>query len=417
MGQKKPPLSFLRFLAGVIPVFVLALVLFCLFMEPGAEELALMLGLMGATALVSVLSAYAAYRLGWISRYPRIHWALMSGYALSGLLVFLNIWVIARLMFASGHDLRLATILLIFATGIAMSLGYLLSEAITDRIVALGQAARQIAQGRLSTRVVVSGQDEMAGLARTFNDMAAQLEAMEARQQELEGLRRDLIAWIGHDLRTPLTSIRAIIEALADGMVDDEETVKRYLRTAHRDVCSLSHLIDDLFDIAEMDAGGLRLEVQPNSLVDLISDTIESFTELATRHGVVLEGQVESGVDPVPMDAQRVGRVLNNLVGNALRFTPRGGLVSVRARRLDGVVVLAVTDTGEGIRQEDLPHIFDRFYRGEKSRNRATGGSGLGLAIAKGFVEAHGGDISVESDTSGTRFVVRLPDHSPHKTE
>ena len=415
MGKKKP-LGFLRFLAGVIPVLVLALVLFCLLMKPKANEVALMLGLMGATALVSVLAAYAAYRLGWINRYPRIHWALMSGYALSGLLVFLNIWVIARLMFASNHDLMLATILLIFATGIAMSLGYLLSEALTDRIVVLNLAARQIAQGKLETRVTVTGQDEMAGLARTFNDMAAQLEAMEARQRELEGLRRDLIAWIGHDLRTPLTSIRAIVEALADGMVDDEETVKRYLRTAHRDVCSLSHLIDDLFDIAEMDAGGLRLEIRPNSMTDLISDTIESFTELANRQGVTLGGHVEPDIDPVPMDAQRVGRVLFNLVANALRHTPRGGSVTLSARRQEKAVVLEVADTGEGIRQEDLPYIFERFYRGEKSRNRATGGSGLGLAIAKGFVEAHGGDIGVESDTAGTRFYFSLPNRYSKET-
>jgi signal transduction histidine kinase len=404
------PLSFLRFLAGVIPALVLALVLFCVFMRPEANEIALMVGLMGATALVSVLAAYAAYRVGWISRYPSIHWALMSGYALSGLLVFLNIWVIARLMFASRHDLILATILLIFATGIAMSLGYLLSAAITDRIVVLNQAARQIAQGWLDTRVPVTGNDEMAGLSRAFNDMAAQLEAMEDRQREMEGLRRDLIAWIGHDLRTPLTSIRAIIEALADGMVDDKETVERYLRTAHRDVCSLSHLIDDLFDIAEMDAGGLRLEIGLNCLADLISDTIESFTEIAIRSGVKLEGRVSPGVDPVRMDAQRVGRVLSNLVANALRYTPRGSSVTVNAHREGSGILVEVVDTGEGIKAEDLPFVFERFYRGEKSRNRATGGSGLGLAIARGLVEAHGGEIGVNSDDSGTRFYFTLPD-------
>jgi len=134
---------------------------------------------------------------------------------------------------------------------------------------------------------------------------------------------------------------------------------------------------------------------------------------LASRQGVTLKGHVEPDVDPVPMDAQRVGRVLFNLVANALRHTPRGGSVTLTAHRQDGTVVLEVTDTGEGIRQEDLPHIFERFYRGEKSRNRATGGSGLGLAIARGFIEAHGGNIGVESDRSGTRFYFSLPGRHP----
>ncbi len=410
--DKKKPLTFLRFLGGVLPVLVLGLVLFCLLMKPEANEIALMLGLMSVTALISVLASYAAYRLGWISRYPSIRWALMTGYGLSGLLVFLNVWITARLMFASRHDLMLATVLLIFATGIAMSLGYLLSETITERIVALGRAARQIARGQLDTRVSISGQDEMAGLSQAFNEMAAQLEAMEQKQRDMEALRRDLIAWVGHDLRTPLTSIRAIIEALADGLVDDPETAERYLRTAHRDVCSLSHLIDDLFDIAEMDAGGLKLNLEPNSLSDLISDTIESFRELAERQGIKLEGSVAQDVDPVTMDAQRIGRVLSNLVANALRHTPRGGQVTIQAGRNPDGVWVEVVDSGEGIKAEDLPHVFERFYRGEKSRNRATGGSGLGLAIAKGFVEGHGGQIGVQSldgGNEGSRFFFTLP--------
>jgi signal transduction histidine kinase len=145
-------------------------------------------------------------------------------------------------------------------------------------------------------------------------------------------------------------------------------------------------------------------------LTDLVSDTLESFAELAARQNVKLSGSVEPNVDPVDMDTRRIGRVLNNLVGNAIRHTPAYGEIKVKARRTDSGVEVTVIDTGEGIRAEDLPHIFDGFYRGEKSRNRATGGAGLGLAISRGIVQAHGGDIYVESETGqGSRFTFRIP--------
>ena len=186
--------------------------------------------------------------------------------------------------------------------------------------------------------------------------------------------------------------------------------VKRYLHTAQHDVRSLSSLIDDLFQMAQLDAGGFPLNRAQASLNDLISDTLESFSELAYRESVTLDGRVEPDVDPIFMDTQAIGRVLNNLVGNALRHTPAGGGIKVHAQRASGGVEVSVTDTGEGIREEDIPHVFERFYRGEKSRSRATGGAGLGLAIARGIVRAHGGDIQVQSEAGkGTSFVFRIP--------
>ena len=233
------------------------------------------------------------------------------------------------------------------------------------------------------------------------------------RKNEFAGIlapRRDLIAWVSHDLQTPLTSMRAILEALSDGVVEDPETVKRYLNTAQRDVRSLSALIDDLFQMAQLDAGGFPLHRDEASLGDLVSDTLESFTELAKQSAITLEGNVESDVDPVNMDTQAIGRVLNNLIGNALRHTVNRGRVSVWVRRSTQGVEVTVSDTGEGIRAEDIPYVFDRFYRGEKSRNRSLGGAGLGLAIARGIVQAHGGDIQVESNLGkGTQFTFYIP--------
>jgi signal transduction histidine kinase len=399
-----------RFIAGILLIVALSLGIFYLLMTPPLNDLRLMAMFLGITALVSAIVGYGAYKLGWLNLSPTLRWSLLGGYALSSLLTFFNVWFSAQMMFASQHDLLLAIVLLIFASGMAMVLGYFLSSTITNRIYMLKEAAEKLAEGNLQTRVPANGRDEVTALAHTFNQMAEQLEAAEKKQRELERLRADLIAWVGHDLQTPLASMRVILEALEDGVVDDPQTVKRYLSTAQRDVRSLSVLIDDLFQMAQLDTGGIPLDRAASSLSDLISDTLESFSELASRQGVILEGSVDPDVDPVMMDTQRIGRVLNNLIGNALRHTPAGGRVEVHAWRKNSGVEVSISDSGEGIRAEDLPHIFESFYRGEKSRSRATGGAGLGLAISRGIVQAHGGEIKVHSEAGrGSQFIFTLP--------
>lgn len=399
-----------RFIVGILLIFIVSLAIFNMMMAPPMYELGLMALFLGVTALVSALAGYAAYRFGWLTLSPALRWSLLGVYALSSLLTFFNVWFSAQMMFASQHDLLLAIVLLVFAGGMAMALGYFLSSTITDRVHQLKDAAEKLAEGDLKTRVAVRGRDEVAMLAQTFNQMAHQLEEADAKQRELEKMRAELIAWVGHDLQTPLASIRAILEALEDGVVDDPETVKRYLNTAQRDVRSLSALIDDLFQMAQLNAGGFQLERAKSSLTDLVSDTLESFAELASRQNIKLSGSVEPNIDPVVMDTRRIGRVLNNLIGNALRHTSAHGEVKVEVRRTSLGAVVSVTDTGEGIRAEDIPHIFDGFYRGEKSRSRATGGAGLGLAISRGIVQAHGGEIDVESEIGrGSCFTFYIP--------
>ncbi len=400
----------LRFFAGVLIVLLAALALFYLVLRPPASDLRAMALFLSITATLSLLVGYAAYRGGWLARLPRLAWALLGIYALSSVLTFLNVWITARLMFASEHDLLLATVLLVFAGGIAMALGYFLSADLSDRIRALNLAARQVAAGRLEVRVPVAGRDEVAECARTFNEMATQLAGAARQQRELDVLRRDLIAWVGHDLRTPLASVRAIIEALADDVVDDPAERQRYLRTAQRNIQALSTLIDDLFELAQLDAGGLTLEKCPASIADLISDTLESFSAIANEQGVILQGSAGAGVDPLMMDSSKIGRVLANLLGNALQHAPAAGTVQVHAWAEPGEVRVSVRDTGPGIRPEDLPHVFERFYRGEKSRSRSSGGSGLGLAIAEGLVRAHGGQIwAVSTPGAGATFTFSLP--------
>jgi signal transduction histidine kinase len=408
--MKTIPHRFLRYALGVLVILLTSLAFFTWLLHPPLGDLRLMAQYLSLTAMISILVGYISYRLGWMERSPSLHLTLMGVYALASLLAFINVWVTAKLMFASPHDLRLATVLLVFAGGIAMVFGFFISSAITDRLKAIQRVAEQVQQGNLEQRVPVRGNDELAALGVTFNQTTARLQEAAQKQRDLEILRRDLIAWAGHDLHTPLASIRAIVEALADGVVDDPATSQRYLRTAQRDVQNLSLLIDDLFQMAQLDAGGLSLNCELGSLSDLISDTLESFSELASRQQVTLSGEVTPGVDPVFMDVPRIGRVLNNLIGNALRHTPPGGTVTVRAARLPQGLRVEVSDTGEGISETDLPHVFERFYRGEKSRSRATGGAGLGLAISRGIVGAHGGHIGVTSATGqGTSFYFTLP--------
>ena len=399
-----------RFVISILLIVAISLGVFIAIMLPPMSELGLMALYLSITALVSALVGYIAYRFGWINYSPALRLTLLGGYALASILTFFNVWFSAQLMFASSHDLLLSIVLLIFASGMAMVLGYFLSSTITERIQLLKSAAEKLAKGDLETRVPVQGTDEVAVLANSFNQMAEKLQDMDQQQRDLDNMRRDLIAWVSHDLQTPLTSMRAILEAVSDGIVDDPETVKRYLHTAQRDVNNLSALIDDLFQMAQLDAGGFPLNKDKSSLSDLVSDTLESFTELAKQQDIILEGNVDPDVDPVTMDTQAVGRVLNNLIGNALRHSSRGR-VSVWVRRSELGVEATVSDTGEGIREEDLQHIFEKFYRGDASRSRKRGaGAGLGLAIARGIVQAHGGEIKVESQIGkGTQFTFFIP--------
>jgi signal transduction histidine kinase len=399
------------FIAGFLAALGVGLVATLLLMRPGSGELQAIFTPLSLTAGVSLSAGYLLYRLGRF-RSARLHWTLLAGYGFTTLVTLAHVWIMARLMFLSEHDFALVTVLLLFAAVIATTFGYFASTAIAVAVADLIHSARALAGGNLASRVPVTGRDELAALAETFNDMAGRLEAAARQQKELETLRRDLIAWTSHDLRTPLTSIRAMVEALTDGVVTDPATADRYLRTIRADVQRLNGLIDDLFELAQLDAGGPRLETALHSLSDLISDTVESFQPLAQAREVRLSGEVEAGVDPVQMNSAKIGRVMANLLSNALRHTPAGGAVMVTAYRAKGAVVVEVRDSGPGLAPQDLGRVFERFYRGDAARARveASSGAGLGLAIAKGIVEAHGGAIRAENAPGGgARFVFTLP--------
>ena len=215
--------SILRYLLGVLIILAISLGVFTLLMSPPLAEIRLMALFLFITALVSSAVGYAAYRFGWLTLSPTIRWTLLIGYALSAALTFFNVWFSAQLMFASKHDLLLAIVLLVFASGMAMVLGFFISSALTDRIHQVKGAADSLAEGNLETRVTVNGKDEVAALGKAFNEMATRLQDADQKQRELEQARKDLIAWASHDLQTPLASIRAILEALADGVVEEPD--------------------------------------------------------------------------------------------------------------------------------------------------------------------------------------------------
>jgi signal transduction histidine kinase len=261
--------------------------------------------------------------------------------------------------------------------------------------------------------VADQGSDELAELARAFNDMAAQLRQARDQEVRLSQARRDLIAWVSHDLRTPITSLRARVEAIHDGVVSEPNEVADYLLAMRADTDALNHLIDELFELATIEAGGLRLDCMVCDLGDLLSDTIKTMSVIAVAQGVTLSGQVAPDVGPLWLSPQHIQRVLNNLIVNALAHTPPGGTVRVDVRRAaeaNGVMV-QVQDTGAGIAPEDIPHVFERFYRGERSRQRKEAtGMGLGLAIARALVQAHNGQIGLQSELEqGTTVWFTLP--------
>jgi signal transduction histidine kinase len=245
-------------------------------------------------------------------------------------------------------------------------------------------------------------------LAQELEDMSVALEQARTRERALEASRRELVAWVSHDLRSPLAAIRAMAEALEDGVVSDRETVTGYHHRIAGEVDRLAGLVDDLFELSRTQAGVLRLQFEMVSLSDLVSDALSGAVPVAKAKGVRLEGHLRGVCPELELSTPEVARALRNLLENAIRHTPADGTVSVEAGIDGGAAYVSVVDACGGIPDMDLERVFDVAFRGEAARTPG-GGGGLGLAIARGMVEAHGGEIDVRNEADGCRFTVRLP--------
>jgi len=305
----------------------------------------------------------------------------------------------------ADEDFLQAVNLSIFITAaavglVALILGSMLFRQITSPLRAVSQAAEAIAAGQLDRRVEAKTADEIGRLAQSFNRMAESLAQADVQ-------RRNMVADIAHELRTPLTVVQGSLEAMLDGVYDlNPENIA----SIHQQTALLSRLVADLRDLALAEAGQLRLDWQSVDLEAVIAQASNALQSQALEKGVTFKVELPQGLPRIRGDGQRLQQVLFNLVSNALRHTPTGGTVKTAVEVKEDRVVIRVQDTGSGIPAEDLPHVFERFYRVDRSRARSTGGSGLGLTIAKRIVEAHGGQIWAQSWLgAGSTFAFSLP--------
>lgn len=301
---------------------------------------------------------------------------------------------------SKGEIARRLIDFMMLSLGVGLAGGVVIARVISRPISNLSKAAHQIGQGDLSARVPVSGSLELQDMAKTFNFMAQEL-------QNEASLRNNLMADVSHELRTPLTVLEGNLRAVLDHVysLDEAEIANLYGQTHH-----LIRLVNDLRELALAETNQLNLEKQTTDLNALITETLQALEPLASEKGIQLKAQMSNSIS-IFVDSFRIRQVLFNLLSNALRHTSAGGLILINSYRSGENVYLEFVDTGEGLALDQLKSVFNRFYRGDKSRSRDTGGTGLGLAITKAIIEAHGGSIEVFSAGKGLgcTFSIILP--------
>jgi signal transduction histidine kinase len=329
------------------------------------------------------------------------------------------VWA-ASSMFLMDHDLAILWVVLAGAGTVSVIVALMLDRRVSAATRSVEDMARRLAEDGPGTalRPGPSGRGEPEQLAR----LAARLEETSARLAEaqeqaaaVERSRRELVAWVSHDLRTPLAGIRAMVEALEDGVVSDPATVARYYATMRRETDRLAGLVNDLFELSRIQAGSLALDLEQVPLDELIGDAIAGAAVAAAAKNIDLRGEVSEPPPLVELSTPEMTRVVRNLLDNAIRHTPAGGTVVIRAGldRTGASVEVSVQDACGGIPDHELDLVFEMAYRGDAARTPGDTGGGLGLAVARGLVEAHDGEISVRNAEPGCCFTVTLPLHRP----
>ncbi|MFF4222345.1 sensor histidine kinase [Streptomyces abikoensis] len=367
-------------------------------------------------ALLAFLGAAAAGLLGALAlralRHRSVTVSLAVVAAVSVTAMLAGTLAVARAMFLSAHDLTVVTTVCAMAAVVSLATALLLGRWVVARSADLTRAARSFGEGGTFAAPGGGATAELDALSRELAATSARLAESRERERSLDASRRELVAWISHDLRTPLAGLRAMSEALEDGVAEDPARYHRQIRT---EVDRLNTMVGDLFELSRIHAGALPLRPSRMSVYDLVDEALAGAGPLAREQGVKLVGNGDGdGVAAVPVevDGKEMTRVLGNLLVNAIRRTPPDGTVAVAARREADAVVVSVTDGCGGIPEEDLPRVFETGWRGSAARTR-PGGAGLGLAIVRGIVEAHAGRASVHNVPGGCRFEVTLPAAGP----
>lgn len=356
----------------------------------------MIVGMLGTAVAVGVLTlAVGLAAVVLLRTLPSLRLQLAGLAALSVCLPLASVLLSGWVAFHMGDDVKILAVSAASAT-VAVVAGLVLARSIVDSVDRVRDASQRLAAGDLAVRAPETGPSEVAELAASFNEMADSLE-------RLFDARRELVAWASHDLRAPLANMQAMLEALEDGLIEPEPTV----HALQGQVRGLTSLVDDLFELARIDAGALTLELRATPLEPMVAACLQGVEADARLRGIELASSVD-GAPRVLCAPDKVERVLLNLLTNALRHTPSDGAVAVRVGSDADGVVITVEDTGEGLDTEATERMFDRFWRGDPARS--TRGAGLGLAIARGIVEAHGGRIWAENAPGGgARVSFTLP--------
>lgn len=343
--------------------------------------------------------------VGWRLRRLSIGWSvgLVVVVAIGG--VVAGVVGTAQAMFLSAHDLGVVMVVCAVSGLVSLGCAVALSRGLVHATVALRDMASHVGAGT-ALMVADGGPRELRAVGEELARGHDRLRLAQQREQQLERSRRELVAWVSHDLRTPLAGLRAMAEALADGLAVDPA---RYHRQMLADVDRMATMVDDLFELSRIHAGALNLTIQSVALHDLVSESIAGAAVVAQNRRVVVDGRVDPGLE-VQADAGALSRIVGNLVINAIRHTPGDGVVRVEAHHDGHTVQLSVTDGCGGIEDADLGRVFDVAWRGSQARTpEPYAGAGLGLAIVKGLVEAHRGTVAVANHLGGCQFVVVLP--------
>jgi len=369
-----------------------------------ASELARLAVLLGPAIVVTVAAATLGF---WLLRKTSLRQRYMAIAAVGTLVAMGNLLALARAMVVPARAATMILVVLIYATAAGLAAAFVSARSSVSALDQITRTAETIGRGDLSARVgLIDGGPELDRLASTVDETAERLQSVHDRERRIERLRRDLITAASHDLRTPLSNLRAMAESIDDRVVEDIPTVRRYAAEMRRAVDRLSSLVDDLFEFVRVDEIQVDPEADRVQLADLVSSSISTVAMAAGDKGIQVSVDVR-GVEGV-LVSPHVERVVQNLLGNAVRHTPSGGMIRVECRHGEPGVVLTVQDTGEGIPAEHVQHVFDPFYRVDAARS--GNGFGLGLSVADRIVRALGGTIDVSSrPPSGTRFDVRLP--------